>query len=133
MGANMILVAGRDSAKARRLAWQLDCLDVSFEQLWDYDDIVANLVVNTTTISIPGEDFLIDDLARTSHIVECELVFDINYGRTRNLWQTFAEGRGAQFVDGISMLAHQARRSFYLWTGLEVPAEEFLEALEENS
>lgn len=133
MGANMILVTGRDAGKARKLAWQLDCLDVTFEQLRAHDDVSADLVVNATTISVPGEDPLMDDLAGKSHIVECEFVFDINYGREINLWQDFAETHGARFMDGISMLAHQAKRSFCLWTGVDASAEEFLEALKENA
>jgi len=39
----------------------------------------------------------------------------------------FAEKNGIPFMDGLPALAHQARRSFALWTGLQVPAEEFLQ------
>ena len=33
--------------------------------------------------------------------------------------------------EGLSTLAYQARRTFLLWTGQELPQEEFLQALEE--
>jgi shikimate dehydrogenase len=59
------------------------------------------------------------------------LVFDLNYGHRENIWQSLAEKSGIRFMDGLSTLAYQARRTFLLWTGQEVPQEEFLKALEE--
>ncbi len=35
-------------------------------------------------------------------------------------------------MDGLRALAFQARRTFALWTGLQVPPEEFINALKEN-
>ena len=43
-----------------------------------------------------------------------------------------AEGKGIHFMDGLSALAFQARRTFALWTGLQVPPEEFIRALKET-
>jgi shikimate 5-dehydrogenase len=34
--------------------------------------------------------------------------------------------RGISAIDGLGMLAQQAARSFFLWTGRRVPAREFL-------
>jgi shikimate dehydrogenase len=68
-------------------------------------------------------------LARQLQLPECRLVFDLNYGRRENFWQMLAADRKITFVDGLSALAYQARRTFALWTGLQVPAEEFLKAL----
>jgi shikimate dehydrogenase len=55
---------------------------------------------------------------------------DLNYGRPQNFWQDFAEKNNIPFMDGLPALAHQARRSFSLWTGLQIPAEELLKILE---
>jgi shikimate dehydrogenase len=41
-----------------------------------------------------------------------------------------ADRWGVRFMDGLSTLAYQARRTFLLWTGQELPQEEFLNALE---
>jgi shikimate 5-dehydrogenase len=35
-------------------------------------------------------------------------------------------------MNGQSTLAHQARRSFLLWTGVQIPAEEFKQVLERS-
>ena len=59
----------------------------------------------------------------------CQLVFDLNYGRRNNIWQALAKRNNSSFLDGQSALAYQARRTFLLWTGREVPQEEFLRAL----
>jgi len=61
---------------------------------------------------------------------KCALVLDINYGRKDNFWARLAESKDVPFLDGIPMLVHQARRSFQLWTGVEVTAEEYFEALQ---
>jgi shikimate 5-dehydrogenase len=43
-----------------------------------------------------------------------------------------ADSGGIRFLDGLPALAHQTRRTFALWTGLQVPPEEFIKALNEN-
>jgi shikimate dehydrogenase len=62
----------------------------------------------------------------------CELVVDLNYGRSNNLWQDLSRRIGSRFMDGLSSLAYQSRRTLALWTGIQVPPEEFLKALNEN-
>ena len=63
------------------------------------------------------------------YLVGCRLVFDLNYGRRRNFWQEMAAAREIRFLDGFTPLAYQARRTFALWTGLQIPPGEFIEAL----
>ena len=60
----------------------------------------------------------------------CELVLDLNYGRRQNMWQDLAIRNNIAFMDGLSTLAFQARRTFALWTGLQVPPEEFLKVIQ---
>ena len=40
-----------------------------------------------------------------------------------------ARARGLTAENGLSMLAHQARLAFTAWTGADVPAQVFLDAL----
>jgi shikimate dehydrogenase len=63
----------------------------------------------------------------------CELILDLNYGRRRNFWQEKAEKEGIRFMDGLNPLAYQARRTLQLWTGIQVPPEEFLNALQNGA
>jgi shikimate dehydrogenase len=56
-------------------------------------------------------------------------VIDINYGRGDNFWQALARRGQVSFQDGLAMLALQARDSFKLWTGLDLPPEIFKQAL----
>jgi len=63
----------------------------------------------------------------------CELVLDLSYGRSSNFWQEMARQKGIRFMDGLPSLAYQARRTFALWTGIQVAPEEFLKALESET
>jgi shikimate dehydrogenase len=58
------------------------------------------------------------------------LVIDLNYGRVQNFWQDMSRAKNIPFMDGLPTLVHQARRSFLLWTGIQVPPEEFQKAIE---
>jgi len=64
-------------------------------------------------------------------VQDCELVLDLNYGRSNNFWQDMALRNGIRFMDGLSTLANQVRRTFALWTGVQVPSEEFLKVINE--
>ncbi len=45
--------------------------------------------------------------------------------------KNFLIENGIPFMDGLSTLANQARRTFALWTGVQVPSEEFLKVINE--
>jgi shikimate dehydrogenase len=59
-------------------------------------------------------------------------VMDLNYGRSQNFWQNMARAQGIQFMDGLPALAFQARRTFALWTKVQVAPAEFINALKEG-
>jgi shikimate dehydrogenase len=58
------------------------------------------------------------------------MLMDLNYDRPKNFWKKAAEDKGIRFLDGLMPLAYQARRTFALWTGLQVPPQEFISAIE---
>jgi shikimate dehydrogenase len=60
------------------------------------------------------------------------MVVDLNYGRIENFWQDMARRIGVRFMDGLPSLAYQSRRTLALWTGIQVPPEEFIKALNEK-
>ena len=75
------------------------------------------------------------ELARLTQKLQlpvCRLVVDLNYGRSQNFWRELAGGKGIQFMDGLPALAFQARRTFALWTKVQVDPAEFLNALQEG-
>ena len=86
-------------------------------------------MINATAVSSPGEAPEFDRLVKTLQLPDCRLVFDLNYGREENFWQAFADRIQARYMDGLPALAFQARRTFALWTGLQVDPDEFVQAL----
>ncbi|WP_082505558.1 shikimate dehydrogenase [Deinococcus sp. Leaf326] len=57
------------------------------------------------------------------------LVYDMVYKPTETRLMREARAAGVRAENGLGMLAHQARLAFFAWTGAEVPAPVFLEAL----
>ena len=126
--ADRIFVAGRNLEKAINVTASFSgeplAMDAVRGRTWNVD-----IVINATSVSSPDESPSMAALAEGLALSGCKLVFDLNYGRRRNFWQEMAEARGIRFLDGLSTLAFQARRTFALWTGLQVPPKEFIEAL----
>jgi shikimate dehydrogenase len=129
--AESIVVAGRDNDKTCRLA---EHFSGSSRRLNDLagDPVNVDLVVNATSVSSRDESDALTGLLGSMKVNGCQLVFDLNYGRRENIWQAMAEKNDIRFMDGLSALVYQARRTFLLWTGRDVPQEEFLRALEEQ-
>jgi shikimate dehydrogenase len=126
--AESVVVAGRDDAKTHRLTDHFGCTAHPLKALADAPANV-DIVVNATAISSADESDQLTDLVAGMHINGCQLVFDLNYGRRKNIWQAMADRSHVRFMDGMSALAYQARRTFLLWTGQEVPQQEFIAAL----
>lgn len=129
LGAAEVFVAGRDEAKARKTVESLGGTPKFLSSILE-EGLAAHIVVNATSVSSPEEA---PDLALQVgrlRLSECELVMDLNYGRRENLWEKMARTHGIPFVDGLTSLANQARRTFHLWTGIDVEPVEFARALE---
>lgn len=126
--AREVWVAGRNVERARAIAAQFGTRGVELARLPNLP-LPARIIVNATSVSSPEE------AAELAHVVDglelrgCELIVDLNYGRRRNFWQEKAEREGIPFMNGLKALAYQARRTLQLWTGLQVPPEEFLETI----
>lgn len=128
--ADSIIVSGRNTAKSRRIADSVGGEVMSMESLRDRP-ISVDIVVNATAVSSADESPELAGLIEGLEVSGCELVLDLNYGRIQNIWQGFAEKRGIRFSDGLTTLAFQAKRTFALWTGIQVESGEFLKALAE--
>jgi shikimate dehydrogenase len=129
--AATVFVAGRDRDKTKTLTDTLGGEPLEMASL-SGRSIPVDIVVNATAVSSWDESPEMADLVSGLQIPGCQLVFDLNYGRQKNFWEELAQSKAIRFMDGLSALAYQARRAFALWTGMQVPPEEFLAALHEN-
>jgi len=127
--AESVVVAGRDEDKAGRLAEHFGCQPMALKTLTEVP-ADQQIIVNATSVSGSEESGELSGIAEGMLGKGCQLVFDLNYGRRNNIWLALAEKWGVPFLDGLSSLAYQARRTFLLWTGQEIPHQEFLKALE---
>jgi len=129
-GAASVQVAGRSPRRARALTERLGGEPLDLAQAAAVAG-QAELIVNATSVSSPAESPAMAAFALGLCLdSRCGLVMDINYGRAENIWARLAAASGAAFCDGLAMLACQARLSFFIWTGREVPLASFQRALE---
>lgn len=127
--AEKVIIAGRDKARTWTVADQVDGQGVLLPDL-DGRNLAVDIVVNATSVSSLDESREMADRVSRLKIPQCEMIYDLNYGRTENFWRQRARRLGILFLDGVTTLAYQARRTFSLWTGLNVPPEVFLKALQ---
>ncbi len=82
----------------------------------------ADLIVQCTSLGLQGEwkNFPLKDVEKSSRFA------DIVYRAGGTPLVRRLRARGVPAVDGLPMLAHQAARSFALWTGEKIPGEVFL-------
>jgi shikimate dehydrogenase len=123
-----IFVSGRNEQEARKMVARFGGEVLLFSEL-EGRMLPINIIVNATSVSSTDESPEFDALVHTLDLPECELVMDLNYDRPQNFWQNMAAGKGIRFADGLMPLAYQARRTFALWTGMQVAAEDFVAAL----
>ena len=126
--AETILVAGRNEALARETVERIRGRFMSLDSLGG-GSLTADIVINATTASDPEEAPELARIVETLPLPQCRLIFDLNYGRRHNFWQAKAGVLGIPFVDGLSTLAHQASKTFALWTGVEVDPKEIFDDL----
>jgi shikimate dehydrogenase len=126
--AESILIAGRNDGNIQKVVNQIGGEPIHLDALKDRS-VSADIIINATSVSSHDEAPELAALVNGLDVRECELVLDVNYGRRTNFWQDMADARGIRFMNGLSTLAHQARRCFSLWTRIDVEPEEFKKAL----
>ena len=130
--AETVYIASRNELRSREMASRLGGEAISLE------DAVASplgvdMVINATAVSSVDESPEFSALVDRLDISDCQLLMDLNYGREANIWERKAAQSGVLFIDGLRTLAYQARRTFALWTGIQVEPNEFLSALNVRS
>ena len=126
-----IYITGRNEEKCHKLVDRFGGEVVPLASLGDETPPVS-IVVNATSVSGTDESASMSALVGKLELPACELIFDLNYGREQNFWEDLAKKNDIRFIDGLAPLAYQARRTFALWTGLQVPPIEFIKALQEG-
>jgi len=129
--AATIRVAGRSPGKTAGIAERFEVEGCSIDELGDRP-FAADIVVNATSVSSPQEAPELAASIQKLQVPGCQLVLDLNYGRSQNFWQDMARRKDIRFMDGLPALAFQARRTLALWTRVQVAPEEFLNALKEG-
>lgn len=129
--AGRVLVAGRNPERTQAVSAALGGEPMDLVSLAGRT-LAVDILINATSVSSPDEAPEMAALLTETEFPGCQLVFDLNYGRQKNFWEELARRLAAPFLDGLPALAHQARRAFALWTGMQVPPQEFLKALKEE-
>ncbi len=128
-GFSKIVVAGRSQSKLRKLE-ERDVETVLIKDLAGKEQSY-DLVVNATAVSTKEESEEFCSIAEQLNVVDCSLVVDINYGRKNSFWESLADRIGADYEDGLLMLAAQARLSYEIWLNIKPDLEFFLKPLRE--
>jgi shikimate dehydrogenase len=124
-----IFVAGRDEEKLQQMVKRFGGEARTLSSLKG-QRIPVDIVINATSVSSLDESSEMAALVASLELPACEMLMDLNYDRPKNFWKKAAEDKGIRFLDGLMPLAYQARRTFALWTGLQVPPQEFISAIE---
>lgn len=127
--AESIIVAGRNDEKTKQVADRIGGEVRSLESLTE-SSLNVDIIVNATSVSSTEESPELSKVVEKLQAPKCKLVLDFNYGRLQNFWEDMAKAKGIPFMDGLQPLAFQARRTFALWTKIQVDPSEFLKAIE---
>ena len=129
--ADTIYIVGRNQEKTDRIVEKIGGHPMPLDLLGQ-EPVAVDLVVNATSVSDPEESSEMDVRVGKLQVPGCQLMVDMNYGRRNNFWEAWALRNSVLFMDGLPTLAHQARRSFLLWTGIQMPTEEFKQVLDHS-
>jgi len=89
----------------------------------------SKLIVNSTPVGMfPNLNDSPTDLSES--FGKDQLVFDTIYNPTETKLLKLAKQQGSFTMGGLTMLVHQAAKSFKLWTGEELPIEKLSRSLE---
>ena len=126
--AETVYIAARDGERSQEMAERLGGEAISLEEAIA-EPLGVDLVINATSVSSEDESPEFAALIDQLNLNGCGLLMDLNYGREKNIWERKAAMANVPFMDGLRTLAFQARRTFALWTGVQVEPNEFLSAL----
>ncbi len=127
--AETVYIAARNDNRSREMAERLGGEAISLEEAIA-EPLGVDMVVNATSVSSEDESPEFAAMVDRLDLDGCQLLMDLNYGREKNIWERKALTTDVMFMDGLRTLAYQARRTFALWTGVQVEPNQFLSALD---
>ena len=121
---NDVHIANRDPARADALARSLE-VDGRHPQVasWPRGRVSVDAIVNATPLGLEGEEAL-EDVQLPPWVIDL-----VPTAEETPLVKRAKATENVTVVDGLSMLLHQAARSFELWTGVPAPLEAMRAAL----
>lgn len=128
-----IYLANRTMKRAEELCDKLNklvcdcCVPVQLDDtLVQYID-KADVLVNATNVGMPPQQDMtpID----TAMLHSGMLVADVIYNPRKTKLLEAAESMGCDIVNGQSLLLHQGKMAFNIWTGLEAPGDDMFRAV----
>jgi shikimate dehydrogenase len=130
--AETVMISGRNENRARDMADRLGGQWIEMEALLE-SPFPVDIIINATPVSDVEEAPELSGWLDRFQPKGCGLLMDFNYGRSNNFWERKARNCNIRFSDGLMTLAYQARRTFSLWTGVQVQPQEFLNAVDLTS
>jgi shikimate dehydrogenase len=128
-----IYLANRTFERAEELCEKLNslvcdcCVPVRLDgELGKYAE-KADVLVNATNVGMPPYGDMMPVDAAILH--KDMLVADVIYNPAKTKLLEAAEACGCDTVNGQSLLLHQGKLAFNIWTGLEAPGEEMFNAV----
>jgi len=119
-----LMVTNRTKSRAEKLAQQLGCILVQWE---NRGAASADVLVNCTSVGMHPN---IDESPFVHNwLREGMIVFDTIYNPERTLLIKEARDRGCKTVTGVEMFIRQAGRQFELFTGKSAPLDVMRDAL----
>ena len=128
-----IYLANRTMKRAEELCDKLNklvcgcCVPVPLDEtLAQYID-KADVLVNATNVGMPPQQDMTP--VDTAMLHSGMLVADVIYNPRKTKLLEAAEAMGCDIVNGQSLLLHQGKMAFNIWTGLEAPGADMFKAV----
>jgi shikimate dehydrogenase len=132
---NQITICARNKQKSDRIIRDLGSNIIQHEPIERAEDLIcdADLIVNTTPLGM-SPDLESCPLEMSNSLKKNAVVYDLIYNPlfTRLLRQAKEKNPQITVINGLEMLVGQAAEAFRIWTGLDFPSQEVLEALEKR-
>jgi shikimate dehydrogenase len=119
-------VVNRTPERGRMLARFLSCPFIHLDEL---EETTADILIQTTSVGMAPHH---DKCLIPEHILRQEMaVMDIIYNPLETKLLKMARARGCLTINGLDMFIRQGAEQFRLWTGIDPPVDNMLQAVKQ--